>query len=90
MSRLKAFRSSLSTSIVPTTFVPSRSKTGTMISERVELKAVKYRESAATSPTFTICFWITAVPVSPLPSGKEGYSGAPGPIHTTFLTIPAL
>jgi hypothetical protein len=37
----KAFTCSLSTSMVPTTFRPARSATGTMISERVLPKAVR-------------------------------------------------
>ena len=83
-----AFGSSLSTSIVPPPF-PSASNTGTIISERVEPKAVRYRASANTSPTLTICFCAMAALVSPLVSGNVGYSGAAGPLQVTFLTRPA-
>jgi hypothetical protein len=52
-------------------------------------KAVRYRGSALTSPTFTVFREQMAAPVSPLLIGNTGYAGAAGPLQTTFVTVPA-
>jgi len=77
-------------SIVPTTLSLVPSKTGTMISDLVVPKAVRYRGSAATSPTFTVRPEKMAAPVSPLVIGNVGYSGALGPLQTIFVTTPGV
>src|SRR5436190_23086740 len=73
---------SLSTSIRPTG-APAE-KTGTTISERVVVCVVRYRGSAATSPTTTLRRAMTAAPHSPSPRGKRGYAGGPGPSQPTI------
>src|SRR5437667_6314462 len=88
-SSVNAFGFSLSMSIVPTTLWLVPSKIGTMISDLVVPKAVRYRGSAATSPTFTVRPEKMAAPVSPLLIGNVGYSGALGPLQTIFFTTPA-
>src|SRR6267143_4346691 len=79
---------SLSTSIVPTTFSPASSSSGTIISDLVVQKAVRYRGSAVTSPTFTVFRVEMAEPVSPLVTGNVAYCGARGPLQTMFITVP--
>src|SRR5881275_2532791 len=73
---------SLSTSIRPTG-APAE-ETGTTISERVVVCVVRYRMSAATSPTTTDRRAMTAAPHSPSARGKRGYAGGPGPSQPTI------
>jgi hypothetical protein len=59
-------------SIVPNTVLRRLLNTGTIISDRVVGKAVRYRRSSATSPTLTVFFSAIAAPVKPLVMGKVG------------------
>jgi hypothetical protein len=60
-----------------------------MISDLVAPKAARYRGSAVTSPTFTVFRAEMAAPVRPFVIGNAGCWGAPYPLQTTFVTIPA-